>query len=225
MARKLSNGQLLTAFIALLVVVGIVKFWPSQEEKGTLNTQLVKPMDSGSVNRIVLLPEFDTADQVKLEKQAGEWKIQRNDEYKAVDPKRMDRALEDLYKNLKASRLVSRDKADWKKYEVDSAGTLMRVYQEGKLHDEVILGKLNFQNRKQAFNYVRSKGDQSVYAVDAYLKSSLKGTPKDWIKGKGTKKPRGKGMPPKMRQKMQRKQQLKRKLNNMNKDSLTKNLN
>ncbi len=226
MARKISNAQLLTAFLALLVIVAILKFWPSQEKGGTLKTQMVKPMDSGKVNKLVLLPEFDTTNQVKLEKKEGDWEIKRGKQYKAVDKKRMERALEDLFVNLKADKLVSREKSDWEQYEVDSTGTLMRIFEEGELHDEVVLGKLNFQNRNQAFHYVRNKNDSSVYAVDAYLKRSLKGKPEDWIKEKGGSKGLGgKKVPPKIRRKMQQKQQLRKKLKNMNKDSLPKNLN
>ncbi len=223
MAKKLSNKNLLIAFVILLALVGGLKFLQDQDPEGTLKGKLVKPLDSGDVSRLEILPEFDTNNQVILVKKQGNWKLKRGEEFKALDPKRLKRALSHLYKELEADRLVSRDKKDWAKYKVDSSGSLLRIYKDGKLSDELVLGKMNFKNKNQASNYVRNLDAKSVYAVEAYLDGSLKGKPEDWLKGKGSS-PGGKGISPKMRQKLQRKKMMQKKLKQMNKDSLAKNL-
>lgn len=219
MASNIGNNKLLGIFIGLLVIVGAIKFWPTGEKEGKLKSNLIKPIDSGQINRIEVLPEFDTNDQVILVKKDQKWQIKRGDTYKDVDPKRLKRSLNDLYDNLAINRLVSRNEKDWEEYEVDSSGSLLRIYSDGDLYDEVILGKMKFVDRNQASNYVREPGENTVYAVEGYLDGSLKGTPKDWMKGKGSKGPAsGQGLSPAMRQKLQKKKQLRQRMQEMKKN-------
>jgi len=209
MANKRTNKRLIGIFAVLLMVVSVVKFWPGQNWTSTFDDQLIKAVDTGKLTRLVMLPEFDTADQVILVKASGQWRLKRGQQHKPVNPKRLKRSLADLNANLKATRLVSRDKADWADYKVDSSGTLLKIYQSGALHDEVVLGKMNFRNGQTAVNYARNKAEQSIYALEAYLGGSLKGTPSDWLKGdKGSA---GKGISPAARKQLQRRRMQQRK--------------
>ena len=229
MARKVSNNQLLLIFIGLLVIVGGIKFWQSQQKtEGMINDRLVKPLDSAAIDKLEIIPEFDPANQVTLVKSDGNWLVKDSNQNKPVNKKRMNRALEHLL-NLRVNSLISREKKEWGDYQVDSSGTLLKVYQNGKLHDQVVIGKMTFRDQRIATTYIRNKDDRLIYAVEAYLKGSLKGKKSDFLqqKGGGMKGAAGgmKNVPPRVRQKMMQqrmRQQLKEK--DINMDSLKKKL-
>lgn len=183
MARKLQNKHLFLIFIALLIVVGAIQYWQSTQDPDTFESRLIQ-VDSASVNKLVMQPEFDPEQEVVVQKREGTWKVKDSAEWKDVDQTRLRRTFDQL-KDFRASHLVSKEKSEWKEYEVDSSGTLVKIFQNGNVQGELVLGKMKFQNQNMAINYVRKLGGSTIYAVEGYLQASLKGDRKSWIKGEG----------------------------------------
>ena len=203
MAQPISNRYLLYLFAGLLVIVGGIQWWQSKKpESAAIRSTAIKPVDSANVTRIQVLPGFDTSKAFNIAAADTGWQI-REKPGAAFNTKRFKRAMEDLQAGIAISHLVSRKKSDWEKYQVDSSGTLLRIYQNGQLHDAAVIGKMAFNDNQRATTYVRHWDDPSIYAVSAYLKGSLKGKLSDWTQ-KGMQGPGGRRLSPKMRRKIRR---------------------
>jgi hypothetical protein len=206
MAQPVNNRYLLYAFIALLLIVAGIQWWQSSKtDVGAIRSTAIEPVDSQKVSRIEVVPELDTAKAFNLVPTDSGWQVRESPEA-TFNKKRFKRAMEDLKAGIPISHLVSRKKSDWPNYKVDSGGTLLRIYQQGQLHDAAILGKMNFNEKQTATTYIRNIDDPSVYAVSAYLKGSLKGKRSEWTQ-KGGRGPGGRQLSPRMRRKLRQMRQ------------------
>lgn len=183
MFKKLSTTTLLISFFVLLGIVALIKYYNAQKGEGTFETRLIH-IDSSGLKKLEILPSFKQEDQFSLVKEDDGWYVKYNGKKVQADPDKIEKTLQDLFNRLEASSLVSTNKDDWEKYEVDSSGTLIRLYQDENATDELVIGKLTFQSRRIATHYVRKLGKNKVYTVEAYLQASLKSPVKDWINKK-----------------------------------------
>lgn len=206
MAQKVNNRTLFILFGGLLLVVVAVQWWQAQKpESAAIRETTIEPVDSSKITRIQFLPAFDTAKAYSLVPTDTGWQVQ-NKSASQFNENRFQRAMEELKNGIPISHLVSRKKADWEEYEVDSSGTLLKVYQEGKLYDKAVLGKMDFSEKQKATTYVRHAEQPSVYAVSSYLEGSLKGKVSDWLQ-QGGRGPGGRQLSPKMRRKIRQMRQ------------------
>jgi hypothetical protein len=206
MAQPISNRYLLYAFVGLLLVVAGIQWWQSTKtDVGAIRDTAIKPVDSQQVSRIQVVPEFDTAKAYNLVPTDSGWQL-KEEPKSSINKQRFKRAMEDLKAGIPISHLVSRKKTDWENYKVDSSGTLLRVYQKGKLHDGAVLGKMTFNEKQSATTYIRNLDGESIYAVTAYLEGSIKGKRSDWTQ-EGGRGPGGRQLSPKMRRKIRKMRQ------------------
>lgn len=180
MGSLLNTRNLLIIFVVLLVVVFSVEYWQSGQSEGNFQSDLV-PVDSGSVNKMVILPQFDQQKRIELVKQNGAWKIKKNGNFLSTKQQRVDRALKDLYNNFEADKLLATNKDQFEEYGVDSSGTLLRLFVDDQLKKAFVLGEMTFKKQRLAYNYIREQGEDRVFAIQAYLGASFKGNADDWI--------------------------------------------
>ena len=207
MAKPVSNRNLIILFIALLVVVAGVQFYQSQQpEEAAIRKTLMEPVDSANVTRIQLIPEFKDSNAYSLIRTDTGWHI-KGQPTKTINQQRLSRAMDQLKAGIPISHLASRKEDQWAEHQVDSSGTLLRVYQNGKLHSEAILGETTFNQKQSTTTYVRPMSEPSIYVVNAYLQGSLAGNRSDWLQQSTA--PGRQQMTPKMRRKLRQMRQQK----------------
>jgi hypothetical protein len=207
MAKLISNRNLLILFGGLLAVVaGIQLYQSQQEDEAAIRETTIDPVDSARLSRIQLIPQFADSKAYSLVPTDTGWQVKGEPE-ETINQQRLTRAMDELKAGLPISHLVSRDQDEWSEHQVDSSGTLLRVYQDGNLHSEAILGETTFNQKQRTTTYVRPKGATSVYVVNAYLQGSLAGSKSDWLQPAST--PGRQQITPKMRRKLRQMRQQK----------------
>ncbi len=180
MGNRLNTRNLLIIFVVLLIGVLGVEYWQSGQGESNFQADLV-PVDSGAVDKMLILPQFDQQERIELIKQNGAWNIHKNGKLLPAKQQRVDRALSDLYNNFEADKLLATGQDQWQEYGVDSSGTLLKLFVDDKLRKSFVLGEMTFKKQRVAYNYIREQGEDRVFAIQAYLGASFKGSADDWI--------------------------------------------
>ncbi|MFW6276004.1 MAG: DUF4340 domain-containing protein [bacterium] len=189
MYRKNKTRILLIVLIVLAVVFAVVQYSKQKQGERTFK-EYVTELDTSKISGIVIIPgiENEVQDRLKLYKEQGNWKVkQGEDEYNALDGriKQMINALQEL----KTESIAGLDKSSWTEFEVtDSSGTRVQILYDGKVTQEIIVGKSKYiQNQAQQvrqpmqynqpggnmMSYVRLADDEKVYMVEGFLKTSF----------------------------------------------------
>lgn len=205
MAKPISNRNLLILFGGLLAVVAGVQLYQSQQpEEAAIRKTTIEPVDSAKISRIQLVPEFADSNAYSLVPTDTGWQV-KGEPGETVNQQRLTRAMNELKEGIPISHLASRDKSQWSEHKVDSSGTLLRVYQDGDLHGEAVLGETTFNQKQSTTTYVRPKGATSTYVVNSYLQGSLAGSKSDWLQPASA--PGRQQITPKMRRKLRQMRQ------------------
>ncbi|RYD73592.1 MAG: DUF4340 domain-containing protein, partial [Sphingobacteriales bacterium] len=76
--------------------------------------------------------------------------------------------------HLQANKELNLPEEKWDSLGVTEKSTKLLTFKNGKVVNEIFLGKLFFDEQKKATYYVRLKGENKVYTVPQYLEGSLK---------------------------------------------------
>ena len=181
MFNKLNLKWLGGIFVVLLLIVCIIAL---HDSKGSINrnhsfkSKLVE-IDSAKVTSLVIFPKSDK-DQIVLSKDGKTWNVSENGNKFNADELSVKNMLGTL-SSLTATRLASRNKSDWKEYEVtDSSATRVQVMTGRKIVADLYVGKFTYQQVQNAnpysrrpqgtlTSYLRVSGDDAVYALDGVL--------------------------------------------------------
>ncbi len=178
MFNELSLKWLIGIFVVLLIMVFFIVL---HDSKGSITRNhsfknKLADIDSAKVTSLVIYPKSNKQ-QIVLSKEGKIWKVSENDKKFNADESAIKNILGTL-SSLTATRLASRNKSDWKEYEVtDSASTKVWVMAGKKLVADFYIGKFTYQQLKNAgqygrgsfTSYMRISGDDAVYALNGIL--------------------------------------------------------
>ena len=187
MFNKINVKWLIGIFAILLIVTVIViiinKSGSAASRNRTFKSNLVE-FDTATATRITIIPKMG-GDPVNLFKKEGQWKVTVGDKDYNANPSDIKNLLSSI-RSLRALRIASTTKDQWKKYEVtDSAATHVIVNEGKKAAANVYLGKFSYQQPKNTnpymmyqqqgkmTSYVRIAGDKRVYGVDGLIALSF----------------------------------------------------
>jgi len=179
MFRNVSNLTLIIILAILAAIYLGVSVFNKSSRQSSLSKNLVD-FDPEKVTAFeILAPE----DSVFLVRENGDWKLKLK-EGKIVDAedKAAANALESLLK-IKPSRLATKNKENWKDYEVDESGTRVKVFVKGKTVADLVIGRFGMNQRPgsqpmyggmgQFYSFVRLAEKPEVYAANDFMSYSV----------------------------------------------------
>lgn len=162
--------------VIVLIALAIVAFFALRRE-GELSTsgttgQMLVSYDSSAVDKIEL---FSPAKTIVLEKKAGTWMLTSPINYRADQTSAASAVGKGRRIELKS--LVSTNPENQKLFQVDSTGTLVKVYANGTLKASFVVGK---PSNSYTENYIRLSGSNDVQLTNEVISSYFTKQVKDW---------------------------------------------
>jgi len=157
MINKISNLKLILG-LAVLVLAYVAVVYFDSSKSAPLNKQLIT-IDTSQVTRIVIQ---NNREQVNLSNTSGQWQVTLPSGKKVSATSSKVRALMNTLLNIQTDRLAAKDKAKWSNYQVDSTGTILKVFEGEHSTLDMVIGQLG------ANSYIRLAGETEVYASDNF---------------------------------------------------------
>lgn len=162
--------------IIILIALAIATFFALQREGESSATgssgKMLAEYDSMAVDKIEI---NSTNGQVVLEKQAGTWILTSPIQYRA-DEAAVTGAV-GKGRKIELSSLVSTNPEKQQLFQVDSTGTLVKVYEKGTLKTAFRVGKPSTSFTE---TYVRLEGSNDVQLANEVLTSFFNKQTKEW---------------------------------------------
>ncbi len=178
MATRWNNSKLLIVFVVLIAVFLLVKYFNMSKTRGNFNPDVIS-LDTGAIAEILLYPQINKQQEIRLFQENGVWKVQKGEfSVKAMKPTVM--ALINGIKNIKPTRLAARSKEKWEKFQVnDSLASIVKIILNNGEEIGLMIGKFSYKQAQQknpyqqqgiqTISYFRVKGQEETYATDGFL--------------------------------------------------------
>ncbi|MGM0587850.1 MAG: DUF4340 domain-containing protein [Bacteroidota bacterium] len=166
-------------FVVLAAVTGLYSWMGKSGSSEGLRAELVT-VEPENVNRILIENE-GRGYPITLQKEDEQWMVQSREgttSYPA-NQQAVESALDELTAlNIKA--LVTRDAQKHARYQVDSTGTDVKLFNGDSQLAHVILGKPQIISRSQFNTYMRLSDENDVYSVEGFLSASFNKDIPNW---------------------------------------------
>ncbi|MCH8903012.1 MAG: DUF4340 domain-containing protein [Bacteroidetes bacterium] len=165
MIKKTKTWLLGLILGVLLILVVVILYNERSTDPNTFRSELVE-IDSSAVTEIIISPRAAPEELVRLMKQGEKWVIEvAKDKVAETDHEMISAALGTLI-NLKALRLAADSESKLSEYQVDEAGTRVKLMAGADLIVDIIFGKFEYKDQRSMFSYVRLADEVKIYAVD-----------------------------------------------------------
>ncbi|MBC8204227.1 DUF4340 domain-containing protein [bacterium] len=163
----------ITILAAVFLVLLIILFINRMSDKTVVKANYFIDIDTTKVTKLHFIsPEKG---EVTLSKASGMWRVVEPIDYLA-DARNMGQTLSQLMK-MEIENLVTGREDQKSAYEVDSAGTLIEVYEGGKLLTAFYMGK-NAPTYRHT--YMRKTDSDDIYMVKSTFRYQFNRELKDW---------------------------------------------
>lgn len=175
--KKLSNIKLVGVLAGLCVIYFVVDFTGSKSKSKSLRTELVT-IDTAKVTKIQVEAPGDK--KVQLDKVGGEWELTLdNGKTVVASHSAVDNALYALI-SIKPSRIATKSETKWKDYQVDSAGTRVKVYEGNTNTLDLVIGRFGMEGQRAYHTFVRLIEDTEVYVAKDFMGFSVSPDPSSY---------------------------------------------
>ena len=156
------NLYILVGVLAVLVVIAyFLMNRPGETDISMANSQLLLVVDSLAVDKIEIT---SPANKMVLAKKGDEWFLIAPIDYRANQSSVT--AMIHQLKNLTVKEIVSSNPEKRPIFQVDSTGTLVKIFQGGQEHAAIVVGK---RGQNFAETYVRKEESNDVAVVEGSL--------------------------------------------------------
>lgn len=169
---KRSTSILIGLFVVLLVIAYVVMQKPGEQSASTSGSGHLVTIDSLSVDKIEIT---SPSAQIILEKRGIEWFLEKPVAYRA-DQSNVTSLIQQI-RNFEMKGIVSNNPEKQSVYQVDSTGTLVTVYEQGKEKASFIVGKMGTTFSE---TYMRKKNSNDVALVGGVFGYMFNRSAKDW---------------------------------------------
>ncbi len=173
MLKNLSNLKLLLLLGGLIVVYLIVE-WTNSSSRSTSYREVLVEIDTAKVTRLMVKAPDKTSDVTKV---AEGWELTLPSGKKVAATEGSVKSSLGALLSIKPSRLVAKKQDKWKDYQVDSAGTVVEVYEGGEKTLDMIIGRFNMEGQNSYSTYVRLAGEDEVYSAKNFMAFSVSADP------------------------------------------------
>jgi hypothetical protein len=169
---KRSQWILVGILVALVVATFLVLRQPGEISTTDSSDRVLVTYDSAAVDKIEV---HSPGTSVILEREAGRWMLTSPVKYQA------DEAAVALAvgngRRIEITSLVSTNPEKRKLFQVDSSGTLVKVYEKGIPKTAFYVGKMGTTYTE---TYVRADGSNDVYLAQGMLSTTFSRQVKEW---------------------------------------------
>ena len=169
---KRSIWILIGILAALAVSTFLVLRQPGEISTTDSSGRVLAAYDSAAVDKIEV---SEPGRSVTLEKEAGKWMLTLPVKYRA-DEAAVALAI-GTGRRIEITSPVSTNPEKRKLFQVDSSGTLVRIYERGALKAAFYIGKMGPSYTE---TYVRSDGSNDVYLAQGMLSTPFHNQAKEW---------------------------------------------
>ncbi|WP_258104276.1 DUF4340 domain-containing protein [Marinoscillum sp. MHG1-6] len=163
---------LLGVLILLVAIYGVVKLTSDGGRSKSYKEQLVD-LDTAAVTRVEIV---GGQEKLILEKKDAIWWVKDNKKAQSTTVRSMLMSLN----GIKPSRIAARSKEKWSDFQVDSAGTRVKVYEGGDEVLDLIIGRFGVEGQRNYFTYVRLADDEDTYVANDFMGMSIGKTDADY---------------------------------------------
>ncbi|MCV9386470.1 DUF4340 domain-containing protein [Reichenbachiella ulvae] len=166
---KINNITLIGILVALVGVYFLVEYTGDKSRSDSMRSELVEL----NVEAVTGLEVEAPNSSVSVKKEGEDWSVSLPDG-KTVPAvaSSVENAINAL-NTIKPSRLASKKEEKWKDYQVDSAGTRVKVYQGDEVALDIILGRFAMEGQRSYSTFVRLAEDTEVYNVKDFMAFSV----------------------------------------------------
>ena len=175
MFKKFSNLTLLLVLAGLIGIYLIIQFTSGSSRSEGFRETLVE-IDSARVSKIIISGKGNISEITKAN---NNWKIKIGDKEVPATLGSVKSAINALY-DLKPTRLVSRSEDKWTEYQVDSAGTSVKIFEGDNNTLDLVIGRFNVQGRNAYSTYMRLADEPEIYAVNNFMPFSVSADPSNY---------------------------------------------
>jgi len=168
MVNKLSIKNLGITFLALLVIVALFYIYDAAHSDSSFRENIIS-IDTSAVTSISIFPKSFNHKEVKLYKDYNGWKVNLTSGKSINIPFDKVQEVMILLTSIKPLSVAAQSRDKWKDFNVDSAGTRIKVYEGNKNSLDMTIGKFAYQQPRSMSTYVRVSGDDNVYLVNGFL--------------------------------------------------------
>jgi len=174
MFKGISTVKLIGILLVVVAVYFVVKYTGGTGRSEGFREVLVD-LDTAAITKI----EIYGQEKLVLSKGEKAWKV---DEKPAATSK-ITGFLNTL-NTIEPSRIASRKEESWKDFQVDSAGTRVKVYEGGDNVLDIVIGRFGVQGQRSFYTYVRLHEEKDTYVAENFMGMSMGKTTADFRDGK-----------------------------------------
>ena len=186
MFKNLSNLTLIGILALLAIGYFAITYFNKSSRSGSFDADIIN-IDTAKVTALQITGGKDS---VYLLKENNDWKL-RLPSGKIVDAgdQSVRNSLASLL-TIAPNRIATRDQEKWKEYQVDTAGTRVKVFEGDKKTLDLVVGRFGIkqgggpqgqqfgmQGGQQFYTYVRLAEEPEVYAADNFMGYSVNPNP------------------------------------------------
>jgi hypothetical protein len=158
--------------LALVFIAIIVLQQPGEKSSSGLLGEKLVTYDSSAVDRLEIV---SPSGEIVLSREAGKWMLKAPVEYRA-DEAAVTAAI-GQGKSIELKSLVSDNPVKQGVFQVDSSGTMVRVFEHGTERAVFHVGKMSSSYTE---SYVRREGSNDVYLAEGILSYVFGRSAKEW---------------------------------------------
>ena len=155
---------LLGVLVSLVLVYFIVQWTSGGGRSKSFKDELVV-MDTTKISKIEIISEGKTT---TITREGKKW-MTEGKPAKWTSISTMLGAL----RSIKPSRLASRSEEKWSEFQVDTAGTEVKLYEDGNKSLDIILGRFGVEGQRSFYTYVRLADDKDTYVAANFMSMSV----------------------------------------------------
>lgn len=184
MLKNISSVKLIGILAALVLVYLGIQFFGGKSRSKSFKAELVE-IDTAKVSKVLI---DKGGESLELLKENNAWKVSIGDgKYVEAQSSNVKSTLSSLL-TIKPSRIAAKKEDKWQEYQVDSAGTRVRVFEGSKNTLDIVIGRFGFNQQamqqqqqmmmggrgmQQFYSYVRLHDENEVYVADNFMGMSM----------------------------------------------------
>ena len=165
---KLTTKNLLFILGALAIVFAVTQLTKRTGRSKLLKSELVS-IDTAMVSKI----EIITSEESVTLSREEEWKVALSDGSQKIAKESSVSSLLSSLNTIKPGRMAARSQDKWKDYSVDSTGTRVKVYEEGEISTDIVIGRFGVEGQQSFYTFVRLFEDDEVYVANDFMGVSV----------------------------------------------------
>ena len=168
MFAKYSTKSLLITFLILLGIVSFFLIKDSLQGDRTFPKSIIS-IDTSKVTAIEIYPRITNHKAFKIIKKGNSWVLDLANNQTALVPISKVKNILSQILSIKPESVASMDRNEWKDFNVDTSGTLVKVYEGSNNSLSLVIGKFIYKQPQSMSSYIRVNSDKDVYLTNGFL--------------------------------------------------------